>query len=101
MSKRLCGVQFSSKANGDHRPPCHLSGISKQEQQQKEGEVFDRAIDDLCNVHWDNASFDGYPVTPFHVKCNGEPTAYSDHANVRAFLTCPLRDIRTGKYKSI
>jgi len=63
--------------------------------------VFDKVIDDLCNVHWANASNDGYPVTPIHVKFDGETTTYNDHGDVRAFLSCPLRDLKAGKYKSI
>jgi len=32
--------------------PCQIPGISEQERRQKESEVFDRAIDDLCSTHW-------------------------------------------------
>ena len=63
LSKKLCGVQLSSKASG---LPCQIAGISTQEQRQKESEVFDRDIDDLCSVHWADVTFDGYPI---HVKC--------------------------------
>ena len=101
LSKKLSGVQFSSKACGDTKPPCQISGLTAQEQQQKESEVFDRAIVDLCmypvaTVHWANVTFDGYPVIPIHVKCLGESKTCNDHDNVHAFLSYPLRDIKAG-----
>lgn len=101
LSKKLSGVQFSSKAYGDTKPPCQISGLTAQEQRQKESEVFDRAIFDLCTVHWANVTFDGYPVTPVHVKCLNQSETYNDHDKVHAFLSCPLRDIKAGKYKKI
>jgi len=51
MSKKLSGIQFSSRVCGDTKPPCQIPGISEQERRQKESEVFDRAIDDLCSTH--------------------------------------------------
>ena len=63
--------------------------------------MVDRSIDDLCAVHWANVMFDGYPVTPIHVKCLGESETYNDYDNVHASLSCPLRDIKARKYRNI
>ena len=46
LSKKLSGVQFSAKANGDSKPPCQISELSKQEIQHK----YYRAIDELCSI---------------------------------------------------
>jgi len=55
MSKKALWCTISSTACGDTKPPCQIPGLSTQEQQE-ESEVFDRAIDDLCSIHWANAS---------------------------------------------
>ena len=31
MSKKLSGVQFSSRAGGDTKPPCQIAGLTEQE----------------------------------------------------------------------
>ena len=95
LSKKLSGVQFSSKAIGDTKPPCQLPGLTAEERSLKEAEVFDTAINDLCSVHWADITFDGYPCHPQHIKCINElASMYSDHDNVQSFLRCPLRDIK-------
>ena len=104
LSKRLSGVQFSAVASGDRKPPCQLSGITAQERKQKEAMVFDNAINELCSVHWANATFDGYPCHSFHIRClDDKPPIYDDHEfeDIQSFLRCPLRDIKAGKYKEI
>lgn len=91
LSKKLSGVQFSSKATGDTKPPCQLSGITAEEQELKEAEVFDSAIHDLCSVHWADITYDGYSCHPHHIKCiNESAPMYNDHSDVCSFLQCPL-----------
>ena len=102
LSKHLSGVQFSAVASGDRKPPCQLSGITAQERKQKEAIVFDNTINELCSVHWANATFDGYPCHSFHIRClDDKPPIYDDHEDIQSFLRCPLCDIKAGKYKEI
>lgn len=99
MSKRLTSVQLSAIAEGDSKPPCHVSGILKQQRQAKEKEVFDWAIAEVANVHWKEASFDGYPVVGVPVECKSETN--SDHDMVSQFLKAPLKALREGKFDSL
>ena len=59
-------------------------------------EVFDRAIAEIANVHWKEASFDGYPVVGVPIECKSETN--SDHDMVSQFLKAPLKAVREGKF---
>jgi len=69
LSNKLDGVTFSAVAPGDSKPPSQISGISDEERSQKEAEVFDRAIDQLRQTYWVDATFDGYPVFRSIIPC--------------------------------
>lgn len=49
--------------------PPQISGISDEERSQKEAGFFDRAIDQLCQTYWADATFDGYPVFRRIIPC--------------------------------
>eukprot|EP00731_Ephydatia_muelleri_P006878 Em0003g1126a len=51
------------------------NGITDEQRKAKESQVFDDAIEEIADVHWNNAVFDGFPITPVPVKC-------SDHLQV-------------------
>ena len=91
LSKKLNGVTLSAVAPGDLKSPCQISGISNEERSQKEVEVFDRAIDQLCQTYWADATFDGYPVFQRSIPClssrNGK---YDDYNAVQDFIRAPI-----------
>ena len=88
MSKKLASVMFSAIAEGDTKPPCSISGITPEERVKKEAEVFDRAITELCHVHWKDAVFDTFKVLAAPVECNDpNPTC---HDVVNKFFKAPL-----------
>ena len=100
LSNKLTSVQFNAVADGDSKPPCQTYGISEEERSKKEGEVFDRAIKELCDVHWRSFHFDGFEVKPLGVDCIGhKPSPYDDHDDVALFLKATLRDLRSPKFK--
>lgn len=83
LSNKLTSVRFNAVADGDSKPPCQTSGISEEERSEKEGAVFDRAIND---VHWKSFDFDGFEVKPLSVDCIGhKPSPYDDHDDVALF----------------
>ena len=83
------------------KPPCHVSGISKQQREAKEKEIFNQAIAEIANLHWNikEASFDGYPVVGVPIECKSETN--SDHDMVSQFLKAPLKAVREGKFDSL
>ena len=97
MSKRLASVIFSAKAEGDTKPPSSLSRITAEEKTKKEAEVFDRAISELCQVHWKDAEFDTFKVHAIPVLCN-DPQPNS-HDIMNEFLKAPLS--RMDEYVSL
>ena len=101
ISKRLASVRFSAICNGDSRPPCQIGKISAKAKRDKEAEVFDNAISELCSVHWKDVSFDGSKVQPCGINClNHIPSPYNDHSEVACFLKAGIRDLQSGKYTS-
>ena len=101
LSKKLSSVRLSPIAEGDHKAPYYISGLSEEAKKAKEASVFDKAITEMADVHWNHASFDGFPVIPVPVKCvNNLPT--SDHETVSKFLKAPLKQARDGSsYKTL
>lgn len=94
LSKKLASVRLSAIAAGDEKAPHFLAGISEELKKAKEEEVFDDAISEIADVHWNKTVFDEFPVIPVPVKCNDQIA--SDHDRVSKFLKAPLRDIRDG-----
>ena len=68
LSKKLASVKLSAVADGDAKAPYYLSGITEEQKKAKEAEVFDRAITEISDVHWNKTVFDGFPVVPVPVQ---------------------------------
>ena len=98
LSKKLDGVTFSAVAPGDSKPPSQISGISDEERSQKEAEVFDKAIDQLCQTYWADATFDGYPVFRRIIPCLSSSCGeYDDYNAVHEFIRAPIRDLESSQ----
>ena len=101
LSKRLASVRLSPVADGDTKAPFFLAGLTSDQKMAKEAEVFDKAIGDISDVHWNNFFFDSSPVVPVPIKCESG-ILDSDHNKVAKFLKAPLRDIRsTNQYSGL
>lgn len=61
LSKKLASVQLSAIATSDDKAPYYISGITDEQRKAKESQVFDDAIEEIADVHWNNAVFDGFP----------------------------------------
>ena len=94
LSKKLASVRLSAVATGDNKAPYYLSGISEEQRKAKEAVVFDEAVVEITDVHWNRTVFDEFPVIPVPVKCSDQFP--SDHEQVSKFLKAPLREIRDG-----
>ena len=94
FSKKLASVRLSAIAVGDEKAPHLLAGISEELKKAKEEEVFDDAISEIADVHWNKTMFDEFPVIPVPVKCNDQIA--SNHDRVLKFLKAPLRDVHDG-----
>ena len=95
----VSNVQTTHLCSVDSKPPCHVSGISKQQREAKEKEVFDWAIAEIANIHWKEASFDGYPVVGVPIECKSETN--SNHDMVSQLLKAPLKAVREGKFDTL
>lgn len=97
MSKRLALVIFSAVPEGESKAPLYLSGLSVEEKMKKEAEVFDRAISELCSVHWKDAEFDTFKIHSIPIRCK-DPSP-SDHYLVYKFMKSSLS--KMGEYSSL
>ena len=88
----LAGVIFSPKMEGDSKPPCEQSKLSKIQLQEKEFSVFNKAISELKG-YWKDAKFDSYPVVIDTVKCGEDELRWNDYDRVKTFFKSPLRDL--------
>ena len=91
-SNDLSGVVFSPLADGDTRPPCQQS-LANNDLMEKEKLVFDRAMKQIENQHWKDASFDGFPVEVKSILVGEDKLLFSDYSRVMSFLQSPLREI--------
>lgn len=99
LSKKLESVQLFAIATSDDKAPYYISGITDEQRKAKESQVFDGAIEEITDVHWNNAVFDGFPIIPVPVKCNDHFA--SDHDKVSKFLKTPLKEIRDGSTHTV
>ena len=73
-----------------------MSGITAEE---NKAEVFDTAIGDICSTHWKNVSFQWLSLYPYtHLSVVMTSLLSIVTTKMCMFLTCPLRDIQSGKY---
>ena len=92
LSNMLAGVSFSSKMEGDSKPPCKQSKLPKIQLQEKEFSVFNKAIFELKG-YWKDAKFDSYPVVIDTVKCGEDELRWNNYDRVKTFSKSPLREI--------
>ena len=99
LSKKLASVRLSAVATGDDKAPYYISGISEDQRKAKESQVFDNAIEQIVDVDWNKAVFDGFPIIPVPIKCSDHFA--SDHDKVHRLLKAPLKEIRDGSTHTV
>ena len=100
LSKKLASVQLSAVATGDNKALYYyICGISEDQRKSKESLVFDDAIEQVVDVHWNKAVFDGFPVIPVPIKYSDHFASY--HDKVHRFLKAPLKEIRDGSTHTV
>lgn len=67
----LAGVVFSSKVDGDSKPPCEQSRLYNDELREKEYAVFYNAILESA-IFMDCAQFDGFLIKLDKVICEND-----------------------------
>ena len=97
LSNKLAGVIFSASSDGDLKAPAQQSGLSNDERKEKEKKVFDRAMLDIENNFWKNASFDSFSVESDVIKCNEDELLFNDFERVKQCLKSPLRNLSEFK----
>lgn len=93
LSNRLSGVVFSPLVDGDTTAPALQSGNDAATVRQKEGTIFNRAMDDIKDKHWKDFLFDGFPVRTKVIPCDHDNLLFNDYDAVKACLKSPLRDL--------
>ena len=93
LSKHLTSVRLPAVDGEDEHAPCRIGGLSTEEKRSKEARVFDNAIQEVCRVHWKDASFNSFPVVAVPVPCISESGHYSDYAEMYSLMKGPLRNI--------
>ena len=93
LSNRLSFAVFSPIADGDSMAPAQQHGLTESEILKKEFEVFDSAIYDIAEKHWQNMTFDEYPVDVEVVPRGDERLLFGDFHRVKECLKSPLRNL--------
>ena len=93
LSNCLSSVVFSAIADGDSVASAQQHGLTESEILKKEFEVFDRAIYHIAEKHWQNMTFDGYPIDLEVVPCGNERLLFGDFHRVNECLKSPLRNL--------
>ena len=86
-SRHLANVILKAMLELEDKPPCHQSGLSREELQEKEAEVFDRAMEEVCESSWNNLTFNGAVVTATFQKSMETNTPFDDYDVIHKFLS--------------
>ena len=93
LSNRLSNVVFSPIADGDSMAPAQQHGLTESEILTKDFEVFDRAMYDIAEKHWQNMTFDGYPIDIEVVPCGEKKLLFGDFHRVKECLKSLLQNL--------
>ena len=93
LSNRLSSLAFSPIVDGDSIAPAQQHGLTESEILKKQFEVFDRAMYDIAEKHWQNMTFDGYPIDVEIVPCGDERLLFGDFHRVKECLKSTLRNL--------
>ena len=93
LSNRLSSLVFSPIVDGDSIAPAQQHGLTESEILKKQFEVFDRAMYDIAEKHWQNMTFDGYPIDVEIVPCGDERLLFGDFHRVKECLKSTLRNL--------
>ena len=93
LSNRLSSLVFSPIVDGDTIAPAQQHGLTESEILKKQFEVFDRAMYDIAEKHWQNMTFDGYPIDVEIVPCGDERLLFGDFHRVKECLKSTLRNL--------
>ena len=93
LSNRLSSLVFSPIVDGDSIAPAQQHGLTESEILKKQFEIFDRAMYDIAEKHWQNMTFDGYPIDVEIVPCGDERLLFGDFHKVKECLKSTLRNL--------
>ena len=96
-SDKLASVVLSPVLDDDTVAPVLQSGLDRETLEEKEKNVFDRAINAICHQHWNGLTFDGFPVDTLPILVKEDTLLYDDYDRVKACLRCPLRSLHEFK----
>ena len=93
LSNRLSSLVFSPIVDGDTIAPAQQHGLTESEILKKQFEVFDRTMYDIAEKHWQNMTFDRYPIDVEIVPCGDERLLFGDFHRVKECLKSTLRNL--------
>ena len=73
--------------------PAQQHGLTESEILKIEFEVFDRALYDIAEKHWQNITFDGYPINVEVIPCGDERLLFGDFHKMKECLKSPLQNL--------
>ena len=73
--------------------PAQQHGLTESEILTKDFEVFDRAMYDIAEKHWQHMTFDGYPIDIEVVPCGEKKLLFGDFHGVKECLKSPLQNL--------
>ena len=82
VSNRLSGVVFSPFCNGDTTAPALQTRIDDDTRKEKETTIFNRAMNEIHDQHWNKIKFDGFEVNVEVVPCNNNELIFDDYEKV-------------------
>lgn len=98
FSDVLAGVVFSSKLDGDSKPPWEQSRLSNDELREKEHAVFYNDILEPA-MFMECAQFDGFLIKLDKVICENDALKWDGFLDVKGFFKVPMRDLH--KYEKL
>ena len=79
MSRHLASVILKSTLDGEAKPPCSQSDLTKEELQEKEATLFDKAMEHVCDNYWKDIQFNGADVTTQFEPCLSKNQPFDDY----------------------
>ena len=98
MVSKLPGIVFSPTIEVENKPPVNQSSLSKDKCKRKEVIVFNTAMAE-CKAYWENVKFNDHEISTKVIQTNNNKLIYDNYERVKAFLSCPIRDIH--KYSDL
>ena len=93
LSNRLSGVVFSQTIEGETGAPAQQSSLDEASLIEKERVVFDTAMKNIRDDHWNDFEFDNFEMNLDIVECNHDQLLFNDYKQAKAAMKSGIRNL--------